>query len=109
MTELVVLPSHLIERIRQILAADLEIPQELRHELQAGVKDQPSSPSETEGEVEVEGDESKSPLPPTVDINVLERLSRWVKSDDKSTALISAGLGQSRSRILSHNPRGFDG
>lgn len=91
MAELVVLPPHLIDRIKQILAGDLEIPEELRSELQAGVEDHPSSPPETEGE----GNESESPRPPTLDINVLEHLSRWVTSDDNGSALRTAGLGQS--------------
>lgn len=93
MSELVIVPPHLLERIRQILATDLELPEDLRADLQAGL-DRSSS------ELETEVDESKSQRPLTIDIDVLERLSRWVNSDDRESTLQTAGLGKSDQSTL---------
>lgn len=86
MSELVIVPPHLIERIKAILVADLELPEELRAELKAGLEQPEPTPS-------VEGDESVPQRPATIDINVLERLSRWATSDDHESVLRAAGIG----------------
>ena len=91
MSELVVLPPHLIDRIRQILAVDLDLPGDLRTELQDGLKQiSPRSQSVAEGD---DGDD-ETPRPPTLDVNVLERLSRWVGSNDQESDIRRTGLGE---------------
>jgi gas vesicle protein len=104
MQELVTLPPHLIEKIQAILAADLDIPSDLRAKLQASL-DQPIPepiPSE-EGEHEHGAEDAGSgsegaaqpqvpntkAKPPTIDISILERLSRWACSDTTSQSIKS--------------------
>lgn len=91
MAELVILPPHLIEKIRAILAADLELPETLRSELQAGL-DQPLPPPPLDDVVDSSVTVSASPQ--TIDILVLERLSRWVSSDENKSSLKKHQIGK---------------
>jgi len=88
MQDLVVLTPHLVDKIRSILAADFDLPEELRSQLQAGLDsanriqeapeaDVPEDANDTEG-----NEENKTKvIPPTIDILALEHLSRWATSD----------------------------
>ena len=83
MQDLVVLTPHLVDKIRSILAADLDLPEDLRLQLQAGLDSADTPPEAPEAEVTDDADEvndkeeSKTKIiPPTIDILALEHLSR---------------------------------
>lgn len=85
MTELVIVPPHLIERITRILESDIDLPSDLRSELEAGLER--PSPSESERD----GNDEQAPR---IDTSLLERLSRWATSEDVSARLKTRSLGQ---------------
>lgn len=89
MTELVIVPTHLAERIERVLDLDIGVPPALRDELKASLDS---------SALRSNGDDG----PPTIDISILERLSRWATSDDISARLHTHGLGENSVIPLSH-------
>lgn len=110
--ELVKLTPQLLEKIQGILANDLDLPPDLREALSAArisalprltngsgggdetskdveVPAKKSDPARDALDVEVEQDQDV----PTIDIDVLERLSRWASSNAGSKQLKRKRLG----------------
>ena len=88
MQDLVVLTPHLVDKIRSILAADFDLPEDLRSQLQAGLDSANTIQEAPEADVteDAEGSEDTAKaktkvVPPTIDILALEHLSRWAISD----------------------------
>jgi hypothetical protein len=102
MQDLVVLTPHLVEKIRLILAADFDLPEELRSQLQAGLDRADTIHEAAEADVtedanDTEGDEENKTkvIPPTIDILVLEHLSRWASSETITSKLKSKKIDPS--------------
>ena len=106
MATLVTLPPQLLDRIRSLIAADPSVPGDLRGELEeasrAASEHSSSSVVELSSTTRTKQDacstdqvsDHEDELPPTIDMDVLERLSRWATSDAGSTALNATDLGQ---------------
>ncbi|CAD6580197.1 MAG: hypothetical protein TREMPRED_002687 [Tremellales sp. Tagirdzhanova-0007] len=86
MTTLVNLPPYLLDKIRTLVDADIEIPQDLRLSLSSASRDatdlkltidDPAISTLSEAK-----DFSHAESLPTIDIEILQRLSRWVFSDE---------------------------
>jgi hypothetical protein len=94
MQDLVVLTPHLVEKIRSILAADFDLPEDLRSQLQAGLDCVDTTHEAPEEELAEDADESNENQeaktkvkPPTMDILALEHLSRWAASETITSEL----------------------
>jgi len=125
MATLVTLPPHLIERIRLFLDVELPILEDIRISLEAATSEARLSDSDMRsptpiasevqlsGDTDLDRDESRHDhsdqrdhrsemrdledeiAPPTIDIDLVERLSRWATSDLGEAASRAKGLGQS--------------
>ena len=101
MQDLVILTPHLLDKIRSILASDSDLPEDLRAQLQSGIEIYETAQRE-ESQTEVSNDDvdeeegSAGPeqkhTPPTIDILVLENLSRWATSEDATSNLKDQGI-----------------
>jgi len=94
MQDLVVLTPHLVDKIRSILAADFDLPEDLRSQLQAGLDSANTIQEAPEADVteDAEGSEDTAKaktkvVPPTIDILALEHLSRWATSETITSKL----------------------
>jgi len=94
MQDLVVLTPHLVEKIRSILAADFDLPEDLRSQLQAGLDSGDTTHEAPKEELAEDADESNETqeaktkiIPPTIDILALEHLSRWATSENITSEL----------------------
>lgn len=82
MTEQIIVPPHLVDKIRAVLVEDLKLPSDLQDELRTGL------------DRRVEGaEELKTEPRPLLDVSVIERLSRWAGSDDGISILEAHGIG----------------
>ena len=98
MTTLVTLPPYLLDKIRTLVDTELELPQELHQSLSSASRDV------TDATLLIEkpavdtlfeaGDSSDADPLPTIDIEVLERLSRWVFSNEGLERLRTKHLGE---------------
>lgn len=106
MATLLTLPSHLIESISHLLREDLELPDNLREPLLETIK-QPqtyivasldtinSLYTQDDGDIDGKQEDSTAvPRPPTIDYDLVERLSRWATSDKGKMLLNRNGLGK---------------
>lgn len=106
MATLLTLPSHLIESISHLLRGDLELPDNLREPLLETIK-QPqtyivasldtrnSLYTQDDGDIDGKQEDSTAvPRPPTIDYDLVERLSRWATSDKGKMLLNRNGLGK---------------
>jgi hypothetical protein len=94
MQDLVILTPHLVDKIRAIVAADIDIPEELRAQLQEGLgRFETAQEEKRQTEVNKNDDDDdeqgpaipeKKPIPPTIDILALEHLSRWISEGTAS-------------------------
>ena len=113
MASLMTLPPHLLDSIRSILAAEVILPEDLGSQLEEASRTIPeptssSIPLESEKRTSHSQTEVQSlgtnPLeedpPPTIDIELLERLSRWAASDQGTLALQAGGLGENSERRI---------
>jgi hypothetical protein len=108
------LPPHLLETIKQLVIADVELPSGLRRDLDTAVSsatvvavEAQRAVPDTERERERTDDNSKSDhpegsealggakevVPPTIDVEVLEQLSKWATSNDGRALLNRKRLG----------------
>jgi hypothetical protein len=113
MQELIILTPHLVEKIRTILAADLDLPEDLRAQLHLGVENASAIAQEPEPKPKAEQNQERDPeaenrpegnddedeasdfeettkakkVPVTIDIFHLEHLSRWATSDTTASSL----------------------
>jgi len=102
MQDLVVLTPHLVDKIRSILEADFDLPEELRLQLQAGLDIADTLPESPKAEVTEDADEvndneeiKDKVIPPTIDILALEHLSRWATSETVTSKLEAKSLDPS--------------
>jgi hypothetical protein len=108
------LPPHLLETVKELLIADVELPSDLRRDLEAALssatrpavvaqravleaererarlEDSSGSDYPERGEASVGAAEV---VPPTIDVEVLEQLSRWATSNDGRALLKRKRLG----------------
>lgn len=96
------LTPHLVDKIRSILAADCDLPEELRSQLQAGLDSADTLPEAPIAEVTEDADEvtnneesEAKVIPPTIDILALEHLSRWATSETITSELEAKSLDPS--------------
>ncbi|OWZ35796.1 hypothetical protein C349_05012 [Cryptococcus neoformans var. grubii Br795] len=108
MATLLTLPSHLIESINHLLREDLELPDDLREPLLEAIK-QPQADiiapldirdglyTQNDGNIDGKQEDSTAvPRPPTIDYDLVERLSRWATSDKGKMSLEKNNLDTSR-------------
>jgi hypothetical protein len=108
------LPPHLLETIKQLLIADVELPSDLRRDLDAALSSaavvavdaQRTVPDTERGQERPEvssgsdypegaevSEAAEEVVPPTIDVEVLEQLSRWATSNDGRALLKRKRLG----------------
>jgi hypothetical protein len=102
---LVTLPLHLLETIKQLLATDVELPSDLRRDLDAATTDAAIAPVSVDAELHAKEDDCQEGLgnsgeesrletqPPIIDVELVERLSRWADGDEGRVSLRRRGLG----------------
>lgn len=88
MSERLTLPPHLVDKIKRVLADDLDVPSDLRTQLQSSLDRIPIA-----SVAEANEDDAATQDPATIDIDVLEQLSRWATSDSGTTALKKRNIG----------------
>ncbi|GFZ48669.1 hypothetical protein JCM24511_06418 [Saitozyma sp. JCM 24511] len=116
------LPPHLLETIKQLLIADVELPSDLRRDLEAALSSAAvvavdaqrtvpdtergqERPEDSSGGHYPEGAEvseaAEEVVPPTIDVEVLEQLSRWATSNDGRALLKRKRLDPSNYLLIS--------
>lgn len=105
MVTLLTLPSHLIESINDLLREDLELPDDLRGPLLEAIN-QPQADvvapldirdgPDSQGGENIGGKQDSTAItsPPTIDFDLVERLSRWATSDEGEILLKQHELGK---------------
>jgi hypothetical protein len=108
MVTLLTLPPHLLEVITSLIRSQVEIPQEIRVELEEAkatadryqdvsrVNPEPLVTEETsaDNEKQEEDEETEEDLPPTIGLEVVEKLSRWASSEQGIKALRREKMGR---------------
>ena len=102
------LPPHLVERIREVLREDVDLPVGLRRQLgdstseeklfstKVDRQDHVKTTKEAQGDVASEDDgEGELIAPPTIEVELIEELARWAATDQGTEVLDRARLGQS--------------
>jgi len=101
MQDLVILTPHLIDKIRSILSSDSDLPEDLRAQLQSGIEiyetaqreeSQTEASNDDVDEKEGSAEPKQKHTPPTIDILVLENLSRWATSEDATSNSKDKGI-----------------
>lgn len=105
MATLLTLPSHLIESINDLLREDLELPDDLRGPMLEAIN-QPQTDAvapldirdgldiQEGGNMDGKQDSTAITPPPTIDLDLVERLSRWATSDKGKILLKQNELGK---------------
>ncbi len=103
------LPAHLLDRVKEILASDVDLPQNIRRDLQQTVQtaqeraspllvkkssdgQDPQRSSDKSDEADELSDEMDPPA--TIEIDLVDRLARWSSTSEGEKRIRKAKLGE---------------
>lgn len=99
-SSLLTLPTYLLDKIKRLVADDLDLPSDLRNELQTTVSAAESTSVQRVPVVAPEQellDPDAPPVedvaPPTIDIELVESLARWASGTEGERSLRRACIG----------------